>query len=192
MLRQEQRYIAHLIQASPQLAGEPGDRLRVGRPINPPTHTPTGCTDRPPSRATTSLPAFLIRSERFHRPVVGGHADGDFKAEEVGQVQQEHVQHVALDPLAAIQHVAQHADRRIDLVEHAHGLLQGVAGAHLIGDRTDAADAGRDVGHFLKVSAAEECLEKPRRLVNLQLQLFHLAVGMLDAAPLPLPPGPTH
>ena len=123
--------------------------------------------------------ARLLDPQRtlHQRPVVGGHADGAFKTEEVGQVQQEHVQNVAFDPFAAIQHVAQHADRRVDLVEHAHRLLQGVAGAHLVGDRTDAADAGGDVGHFLEVAAAQKGLEEPGRLVDLQLQFLHLTVA---------------
>ena len=110
--------------------------------------------------------------------MVGGHADGAFKTEEVGQVQQEHVQDVAFDPFAAIQQtLRRRADRRVHLVEHAHRLLQGVAGAHLVGDRTDAADAGGDVGHFLEVAAAQKGLEEPGRLVDLQLQFLHLTVA---------------
>ena len=95
------------------------------------------------------------------------------------------MQHVALDPLAAVQQVAQRADGGVDLVEDAQGLFQGVAGAHLVGDRADAADAGGDVRHFAEVAAAQEGLEEPRRLVDLQPRLGPLARrGIPGAGPL--------
>ena len=79
----------------------------------------------------------------------------------------------------------------IDLLEHAQGLFQGVAGAHLVGHRTDAADAGGDVGDFLEVAAAQEGLEEPRRLVDLQPHRFHARRRASARAARPRPrPGP--
>lgn len=37
---------------------------------------------------------------------------------------------------------------------------------HLIGDRTDSADAGRQIGNLFERTTAEEGLEKTRRFVN--------------------------
>ena len=191
VFRQEHGHVAHIVQADPQFAGERGGGGRVGRAVesaDADAHRMHG----PAAQQRHDVIAGLLDPQRtlHQRPMVGGHADGAFETEEVGQVQQEHVQDVAFDPLAAIQHVAQHADRRIHLVEHAHRLLQGVAGTHLVGDRADAADAGRDVGNFLEVAAAQKGLEEAGRLVDFQLQLFHLTVahGQIQR-PFPFHPG---
>ena len=79
------------------------------------------------------------------------------------------VQGVALDPFTAIQQPPQ----RADLGRHlkAERLLQRMAGAHLVGDRADAADAGGDVGNFTDLPAAQEALEEPRRLVDVELDV---------------------
>jgi len=51
-----------------------------------------------------------------------------------------------------------------------------VAGAHLVGDRADPADAGGDVGSLLVRTAAKERLEESRRLEDLELDLFDDAI----------------
>ena len=104
--------------------------------------------------------------------VVLGHADGVFVAEKVGRVQQINVQRVALDPFAAVDQPAQVADGAADF--DAAGVLHGMAGAHLIGDRTDAADAGGDVGRLMEFAAPQKRLEEARRLEDLQLDVRHL------------------
>ena len=50
-------------------------------------------------------------------------------------------------------------------------------GAHLVGDRADAADAGGDVRRFRVGTPAQECLEEPRRLEDAKLRVAHLAVA---------------
>ena len=52
--------------------------------------------------------------------------------------------------------------------------------AHLVRDRTDAADARRDVGHLREVPAAQEGLEQPRRLEDLQLHILDPVALQLD------------
>ena len=96
------------------------------------------------------------------------HLDGTGVAEEVGRMQQVDVQGVALDPLAAVEQSAE----RSDLLGHrdSAGVLQGQAGTHLVGDRTDAADARRDVRRLREGAPAEKSLEEPRRLVDAQLR----------------------
>ena len=77
-------------------------------------------------------------------------------------MQHHDVQRVALDPFAAIEQPAQGADRRVDL--DAERILDGMYAAHLIGDRTDPADAGDDVEHLTKAATAQQCLEEAWRL----------------------------
>ena len=78
-------------------------------------------------------------------------------AEHVGGVEHEDVERVALDPLAAVDQPAQRPDGVADL--DAAGVLDRRAGAHLVGDRADAADARGDVGG-LAVAAAGNASKK--------------------------------
>ena len=110
--------------------------------------------------------------------VVGGHLDGAVVAEEVGHVQQEDVQRVALDPLAAVEQAAQLADRLGHLRRRMRP--RSLAGAHLVGDRADAADAGGDVGQLGVGAAAQERLEEARRLEDVQLDVGDLALADPD------------
>ena len=75
--------------------------------------------------------------------VVAGHLDCARIAEEIRRVQHVDVQRVALDPFAAIEEPSQLAKRSVDV--DAERVLHRVDRAHLIGDRTDAADARRDI-----------------------------------------------
>src|SRR5690606_25720585 len=99
------------------------------------------------------------------------HMDGAVVAQEVGGVEEEHVEGVTLDPLAAVDESSQgpqapfqaNPDRR----------LHGVGGAGLVGDRAYPADAGRDVGGLGEAPAAQECLEEPGWLEDLELEVDH-------------------
>ncbi len=85
--------------------GRNARRSRVrGAFENPPTRGETGWISRPPIAAIRSLPIRLICSafDLGLKPRLR-HLDRAVEAEEVGRGEQEDVQHVALDPLAAVQ-----------------------------------------------------------------------------------------
>ena len=109
--------------------------------------------------------------------IVLGQLQRVLEPQEVGGVQHGRVQDVALDPFTAVNQPAQVADRPCDL--DAQRLFHGVAGAHLIGDRADAADAGRDVGGIAVDPALQEGLEETRRLEDAEADVLDLVV--LDA-----------
>ena len=87
-------------------------------------------------------------------------------AEEVGRVQQVDVQRVTFDPLSAVEQPAKIGDRSGDL--DPAGRLDRQACAHLVGHRADPADARGDVGRLGVPPPAQERLEEPGRLVDLQ------------------------
>src|SRR6185437_132330 len=120
--------------------------------------------------------------------VIAGEVDAALVAEEVGRVQQVDVQHVAFDPLTAVQQPAQRGHRRGH--GNAAGVLNGPARAHLVGDRADAADPRGDVRRLGVPPAAQQALEEPGRLVDVQPCLGDLAVLGHDLQPaLDLDPG---
>ena len=86
------------------------------------------------------------------------------------------MEHVALDPLPAVQEVAQCPDAGVDLVGDAHGMLERVRAAHLVGHGADAADARRNVRHLAEVAPAEKRLVEARGLVDPQAGVGHLAL----------------
>ena len=67
------------------------------------------------------------------------------------------------------------------------GVLHRVHGAHLVGDRADAADARGDVGRLGERAAAQERLEEARRLEDAQLDVARRAPSWSrdDSAPSP-------
>jgi hypothetical protein len=73
---------------------------------------------------------------------------------------------VTLDPLSAVEQPAKIGDRLRDL--DPAGRLDGQARAHLVCDRADPADASGDVRRFGMPPPAQERLEEPWRLVDLQ------------------------
>ena len=99
--------------------------------------------------------------------VVVRHLDGAGIAEEIRRMQHVDVQHVALDPFAAIQQPAQLADRLRN--RDAERVLHRVHGAHLVGDGADAANARGDVRCLGEGTPAQEGLEEARRLEDAQL-----------------------
>ena len=117
-----------------------------------------------------------------------GHVQAAFVTEEVRRVQQVDVQGVALDPLAAVDEPAQVQDRRGD--NGTAGVLDGLARAHLVGDRADPADPRGDVRRLGVPAPAQQRLEEPRRLVDVEPGLGDLAVADDDLqAALALDPG---
>jgi hypothetical protein len=137
---------------------------------------------RPPSKLEDRVAGLLqLQPLAHHIGVVLGHVDRALVAEEVRRVQHIDVQRVAFDPFAAIEQPTQFAHLR----RHAdtERILHRVHSAHLVGDRTDAADARGDVGRFHEGTAAQECLEEARRFEDAQLHVAHSAVleGDLDA-----------
>jgi hypothetical protein len=99
-----------------------------------------------------------------HGAVVLGHVDGAGVAEEVRRVQQVDVQGVAGDPLAAVQQAAQVRKRAVD--RDPAGVFDRLAGAHLVGDGADAADACGQIGWLGVAAAAQQRLEEAGWLVD--------------------------
>src|ERR1051326_1544394 len=60
------------------------------------------------------------------------------------------------------------------------GSLDGMNRSHLIGDRTDTADARGDVRRFSEMPSMQERFKQSRRLENLELHIFHFAGLDLD------------
>ena len=81
------------------------------------------------------------------------------------------MERVALDPFAAVQQPPELAERAVD--PDAQRVLHRMDRAHLIGDRTDAADARGDIRGLLERAAAEEGLEEAGRLEYLKTNLLH-------------------
>src|SRR6185437_6661634 len=92
------------------------------------------------------------------------HRNGAVVTEKIGRLQQIDVQRVALDPLTAVDEPSQVAQRPLNA--QAENLLQRVNRAHLVRDRTDAANARDNVRHFFVMSSLQESFEEPRRLKN--------------------------
>ena len=88
------------------------------------------------------------------------------------------VQGVALNPFAAVEQAAQQANAGVDA--NAERALDGVNRAHLVSNRTDAADAGGNVRRFREVPASEQGFKEAGRLVDLQLHVGHAIAGQLD------------
>ena len=99
--------------------------------------------------------------------MVLGHRQPAVVAQKIGRVQHVDVQGVALDPFAAVQQPPQPPQFARHL--HAQRRLERMHRAHLVRHRTDAADAGRDVGHVFQRAAAQQRFEQPRRLEDVEL-----------------------
>ena len=110
--------------------------------------------------------------------VIPGQLDRALVAEKVGRVEQVDVQHVALDPLAAVEQAAQRPHLRVD--GDPAGVLDRLAGTHLVGDRADPADARGDIGQLRVRAPAEECLEEARGLEDAQLHVGDHALPYHD------------
>ena len=89
------------------------------------------------------------------------------------------VQGVALDPLPAVEQPAHQPDLLRD--PDTADVLDRVARAHLVGDGADAADPRGDVRWLGVSTAAQQCLEEPRRLVDPELHVGDVPVAQHHA-----------
>ena len=138
-----------------------------------------GVNGAPTDHVHQAVAGLLHRESPLdHLAVVGGHVDRALVPEEVGGVQQVHVQGVALDPLAEVDQPPERRDRSVD--RHPARVLDRSAGAHLVRDRADPADPRGDVRRLGVTPSPEERLEEPGRLVDVQPSLHHLAVADVD------------
>jgi hypothetical protein len=114
--------------------------------------------------------------------VLLGEGDGVGEAEEIRRVEEIDVERVALDPLPAVQEPAELPQLPVD--GDAERPLHGVAGAHLVGDRADAADPGRDIRGLRVGSPAQEPFEETRGLEDPELHVLDCPVAdpQLDGA----------
>ena len=134
-----------------------------------------GWISRPPRQAHDVVADLLEAQTSLHQlGVVLGHLHRILIAEKVGGVQHEQMEGVALDPLATVDESAQQIQGAGDL--HSAGVLHSLGSAQQIGDRADPADAGRDVRCLGEVAAAQQSLEEPGRLKNLEPDLFYSAI----------------
>ena len=110
--------------------------------------------------------------------IVLRHVDGRFVAQEVGSVEQEHMEAVALDPLTAVDESAESIDPRGHL--DPEGILHRVDRRGLVADGAYATDARRDVGSLGEVPFTHERFEEPRRLEDSKLELGDAVLVQLD------------
>ena len=156
---------------------ELGHERRELRPRRRPVHAADAQVDRMDGAAADDVHdrvAGLLQAQGRLDEVttVARHLDGAVVAEEVGGVQHRRVEHVALDPLAAVDEPTEEPDLlgQLDPADRLHR----VARAGDVRDRADAADPGRDVGRFGELPPAEQRLEEARRLEDLELHLLDL------------------
>ena len=124
-------------------------------------HSPDGSRVRR-AGVISALPTFFsARPPRTASPCFAGHLDAVLEAQEIRRMQHHHVQRMALDPFAAIEQPAQRPQLAAD--GDAECVLHRMHRAHLIRDRTDAADARGDVRRLGEAAAAQQRLEQARR-----------------------------
>ncbi len=160
-----------VVERAAERVGERGEFGRSGGPVE----AADADVDRVDGPAAHHLhdgvPGLLQGQAALDEVAPGrGHLDPAAVAEEIGRVQQVDVQRVALDPLPAVEQPAEFGDRALD--GDAAGGLDGLARAHLVGDRADAADPGGDVRRLGVGPSAEERLEEAGRLVDVEPGLF--------------------
>ena len=150
-------------------AGCEAGQLPLGRHPVEATDAHVDGMDGPTTDQLDQLVADLLQLEAtlHHVPMVGGEVDDPVVAEEVGRVEEVDVERVALDPLPAVEEAAQVGEGTVD--RDAAQRLDGVAGAHLVRHRADAADPGGDVRRLGVGPPPQHRLEEARRLVDPQL-----------------------
>jgi len=160
-----------VIERPAQRVGERGELGPGGRPVEAADADVDGVNGPAADQFHDGVPGLLERQAALHDVAPGrGHLDSAAVTEEIRRVQEVDVQRMALDPFPAVQQPAQVGDRSLD--GDAAGVLDRLARAHLVGDRADAADPGRDVRRLSVGATAQECLEEAGRLVDVQPRLF--------------------
>ncbi len=99
------------------------------------------------------------------------HVDAARVPQEIGSMEHQNVEPVALDPFPAVNEPSQ----KMDVVRHLYAgtVFDRVDGTGLIGDRADATDPGSDVGRLGEAAAPQERLEEPGWLEDLELEVHH-------------------
>ena len=133
-----------------------------------------------PSEHAHELVACLLQEQcaAHHIAVFVRHPDCIGEAQKIRRVQHRHVQRMTFDPFTAINQPPQRAQLSAD--RDAERILDRMHGAHLIGDRTDAANARDDVRCFSVAAPAQQRFEEARRLENVELRRGDAAVADLE------------
>ena len=163
----------------PSTLQRPDERRELalsGRPVPAADLDVDGVHLAPADHGHELVPAFLSsRRARHDLGVVAGEVERALVSQEVGCVEHEDVQGVALDPLSAVEEPPERAKLAADL--DAAGHLHRRYRAHLVGDRADPADPGGDVGDLREAAPAQEGLEEAGRLIDVELDLLDLSAG---------------
>ncbi len=164
-----QRVLACLLQR----AHEAGDLLARGRAVEAADAGIDG-VDRTAAHHLQHAVAGLLQPQAAPDcvRVVTRHLDCAVAAQEVGRMEQVHVQRVTLHPLAAVEEPAKLAQRPVD--HDPAGRLDGLGRGELVGHGADAADPRRDVDRLQVRAAAQQRLEVAGRLEDVELQSLHL------------------
>jgi len=133
--------------------------------------------DLAPAQHAQHLVAGLLQRQALahHVAMRRSHLDAVGKAEEIGRMQHDDMESVALDPFTAIDEPPQRAELAFNL--DAEGRLDGMHRTHLVGDGADAANARHDIGRLFIAAPAQQGLEKARWLEDAQGRRRHLPVG---------------
>ena len=164
-------------------------KLRSRRQAVEAPHPQIDRMDLPPANHREDPIAQLLEAKGLanHLWMILGHADRVLIAEEVRRMQHGDVEHVALDPLPAIDQPAQVPQRSLD--PHAEDRLHRLHRPHLVGNGADATDPCGDVRRFLVETSSQQALEETRRLEDSQLDIGHLVAAQPDGErPLPFDP----
>ena len=135
---------------------------------------------RPPANELHQLVTGLLqRQPSLDRPgMIARHAHDVGIAEEVRSVQQVDVQSVTVDPFTAIQQPPKRNEIVIDL--DATGVFDRIAGTDLVGDWADSADPRGQVRRLGVRTPAQKRLEKPWRLIDVELDTLELSLLQRD------------
>ncbi len=150
--------------------------LADARDVAPAAHPDADRVDRPAPEDLDEVVAGLLHLEGLlhERPVIGRHGDAAVVSQEVRRVEEEDVERVALDPLAAVEQPPERSRLRVDA--DPEEVLEPVGRAHLVRDGADAADPGDDVDDLVGGPPHDELLEVARRLEDAEARLEDLAI----------------
>ena len=109
------------------------------------------------------------------------HLDRIGITQKIRSVQHVHVQGVTLDPLPAVREPPERAQLPVHL--QSEGVFDRMDGAHLIGDRTDAANARSNIRRFFAASPAKKSFKEARWFEDLELHIHHRVAPDLHVEP---------
>jgi hypothetical protein len=175
----ELHHLPGRIQSPLQVLFEGGELLFCGHAIKSP-HPNVDGVDLPSSEGIDDFVSDFFQLEG-HLDRVGeviGHLEGVLIPQEVGGVEHIDVKDMAFDPFAAIEETAKGPQRCVH--RDSEGVLHGVDRTHLVGHRTDPADAGRNVGGLLIAASLEEGLEKAGGLEDFEFYVGYFVIVHRD------------